>query len=429
MNFHYIRNQISKNITKICVNLLIETCKKNRLRILISISTSEGIGMLNPEEEVITLMKKAGIDLVATLPCDRIKNLLPLVSKNFPEIKMTREENGVGICAGFYLAGGKPLMLIQSTGLGNMINALESLNVTCKIPLPVLTSWRGVYKEAIEAQVPLGVHLPAILEGAGLAYTIIDEVEKLHQIENVISDAFENSRPHIALISPKVWEASECCAWQGAGMPEKPEVMERTCSIFLKKEVLKPVMLRNDAICAIASELDDEVTVTNLGVPCKELYACKDRDLNFYMFGSMGLVSSIGMGIALRSEKTVVAFDGDGSLLMNPNALLEIAKESPKNLIIIALDNGAYGSTGSQETCALRYIDLEIFANACGITNTAKVNTREDLIKAFKKFRDMKELALIHVILKPGNTNAPNIPLSPEGAAKQFKEALEAKKN
>lgn len=163
--------------------------------------------MLNPEEEVITLMKKAGIDLVATLPCDRIKNLLPLVSKNFPEIKMTREENGgVGICAGFYLAGGKPLMLIQSTGLGgNMINALESLNVTCKIPpLPVLTSWRGVYKEAIEAQVPLGVHLPAILEGgAGLAYTIIDEVEKLHQIENVISDAFENSRPHIALISQK----------------------------------------------------------------------------------------------------------------------------------------------------------------------------------------------------------------------------------
>jgi sulfopyruvate decarboxylase subunit beta len=383
--------------------------------------------MANPEEEVIAIMKKAGIDLVATLPCDRIKNLLPLVSKNFPEIKLTREENGVGICAGFYLAGGKPLMLIQSTGLGNMINALESLNVTCKIPLPVLTSWRGVYKEAIEAQVPLGIHLPAILEGAGLAYTVIDEAEKLSLIEDVILDSFENSRPHIALISPKVWEASDCCAWQDAGMPEKPEVMERTCSFSLTGKTLRPVMLRNDAICAVASELDEEITVTNLGVPCKELYACRDRALNFYMFGSMGLVSSIGMGIALRSEKTVVVFDGDGSLLMNPNALLEIAKEAPKNLIIIALDNGAYGSTGSQETCALRYIDLEIFANACGIPNTAKVNSREGLIEAFRKFRAMKELALIHVILKPGNTNAPNIPMSPEEATKRFKEALEAK--
>jgi sulfopyruvate decarboxylase subunit beta len=381
--------------------------------------------MANPEEEVISIMKKAGIDLVATLPCDRIKNLLPLVSKNFPEIKLTREENGVGICAGFYLAGGKPLMLIQSTGLGNMINALESLNVTCKIPLPILTSWRGVYKEAIEAQVPLGVSLPAILEGAGFAYTIIDEAEKLSLIEDVILDAFENSRPHIALISPKVWEASDCCAWKEAGMPEKPEVMEKTCRFSLTGETLRPVMLRNDAICAVASELDEEITVTNLGVPCKELYACKDRALNFYMFGSMGLVSSIGMGIALRSEKTVVAFDGDGSLLMNPNALLEIAKEAPKNLIIIALDNGAYGSTGSQETCALRYIDLEIFANACGIPNTAKVNTREGLAEAFRKFRAMEELALIHVILMPGNTNAPNIPMSPEEATKRFKEALD----
>ena len=98
--------------------------------------------MASPEEKVIAIMKKEGIDLAATLPCDRIKNLLPLVSDNFQELRLTREENGVGICAGAYLAGGRPMMLIQSTGLGNMINALESLNVICKIPLPVLTSWR-----------------------------------------------------------------------------------------------------------------------------------------------------------------------------------------------------------------------------------------------------------------------------------------------
>ena len=384
--------------------------------------------MASPEEKVIEIMKKEGIDLAATLPCDRIKNLLPLVSENFPEIKLTREENGVGICAGAYLAGGKPMMLIQSTGLGNMINALESLNVICKIPLPVLTSWRGVYGEGIEAQVPLGVHLPGILKGAGLEYTIIEEAEKLPLLENVIRDAFENLRPHIALVSPKVWETSDCCAWETAGMPKKPEVMERTCKLNLTGETLKPLMLRNEAICAVASQLEEEITVTNLGVPCKELYAFKDRDLNFYMFGSMGLVSSIGLGLALRSERTVIAFDGDGSLLMNPNALLEIAKEAPKNLIIIGLDNGAYGSTGSQETCALRYIDIEILANACGIRNTAKVNSKEKLIETFRKFRAMKELSFIHVILKPGNTKAPNIPLSPEEVTTRFKKALEAEK-
>lgn len=380
--------------------------------------------MASPEEKVIEIMKKEGIDLIATLPCDRIKNLLPLVSKNFPEIKLTREENGVGICAGAYLAGGKPLMLIQSTGLGNMINALESLNIICKIPLPVLTSWRGTYGEAIEAQIPLGAHLPGILEGAGLKYTIIEDVENLPLLEDIIRDSFENLRPHIALISPKTWEISECCAWETAGMPQKPEEMERTCKFSFTKETLKPIMLRNDAICAIASEFEDEVTVTNLGVPCKELYACKDRDLNFYMFGSMGLVSSIGLGLALRLNRKVIVFEGDGSLLMNPNALFEIAREAPKNLIIICLDNGAYGSTGSQETCALRFIDLEILANACGIQNTVKVNNTEGLIAAFRKFRDLQELSFIHVILKPGNTKAPNLPMSPEEVTKRFKKAL-----
>ena len=384
--------------------------------------------MASSEEEVIAIMKKEGIDLAATLPCDRIKNLLLLVSDNFPEIRLTREENGVGICAGAYLAGGRPMMLIQSTGLGNMINALESLNVICKIPLPVLTSWRGVYGEYIEAQVPLGVHLPALLKGAELEYTIIEDAEKIYLLENVIKDAFENLRPHIALISPKVWEASGCCTWEVASLPEKPKVMERTCGFNLKMTNIKPLMLRNEAICAVASQLDDEITVTNLGIPCKELYAYKDRDLNFYMFGSMGLVSSIGLGIALRAERIVVVFDGDGSLLMNPNALLEAAKEATKNLIIIGLDNGSYGSTGSQETCALRYIDLEIFAKACGIQNTAKVNSREGLIEVFRRFRTMQELSFIHVILKPGNTKAPNIPLSPEDVTKRFKRALEAEK-
>lgn len=383
--------------------------------------------MANPEEEVIAIMKKTGIDLAATLPCDRIKNLLPLISENFPEIKLTREESGVGICAGTYLAGGKPMMLIQSTGLGNMINALESLNVTCKIPLPILASWRGVYKEGIEAQIPMGVHLPAILEGAGLKYTIIDEAEKLPLLENVIKDAFENSIPHIALVSPKVWETSDCCAWEARKSPEPPK-KERICKFRMTQKVLEPRMIRNDAISAVAAELDGEITVTNLGVPCKELYAARDRDLNFYMFGSMGLVSSIGLGLALRTDRQVVVFDGDGSLLMNPNALLEVGKEAPKNLIIVALDNGAYGSTGSQETCALRYIDLEILANACGIQNTHKVNTEEELVDVYKDSLNARQTSFIHVILKPGNTAAPNIPLSPEEATRRFKEALDAKK-
>ena len=377
--------------------------------------------MMSPEDSVIEILQQNGIDMVATLPCDRIKNLLPLISNNFFEIPLTREENGIGICAGAYMAGGKPAMVIQSTGLGNMINALESLNITCNIPLPILASWRGVYKEGIDAQKPLGEHLLGILDGAGLAYTIIDDPDKLHLLNDAILDAYENLRPHVILFSPKVWECTECGAWR-----EKELVVpnQRSLDITFKSTILEPQMMRFDAIAAVTPLLDDEIVVANIGVPCKELYALHDRDLNYYMFGSMGLVSSIGLGLALKSKRKVVVFDGDGSLLMNPNALIEIARINPSNLTIVALDNGAYGSTGSQETLTAKFLDLELLARGCGIENTIKVHTKKEVEDAVSCALGADGSTFIHVVLKPGNSDSPNIPLSPVEVTERFMNAL-----
>ena len=377
--------------------------------------------MKSPEEKFIEIMQSNGIDLVAMLPCDRIKNFIPLIHEGFYEIPLTREENGIGICAGAYMAGSRPMMVIQSTGLGNMINALESLNVECDIPLPILASWRGVYKEKIEAQEPLGEHLPAILEGAEIKYTILDDPEKPYLLDYAIKDAYENLRPHVILASPKVWEGSVCDFW---GKQKPVMIQERSHKVVFEKSIPEPKMIRNDAISTIAPLLDDELVVVNIGVPCKEMYAAKDRDLNFYMFGSMGLASSIGTGLAMYSDRKVVVLDGDGSLLMNPNTLVEAARISPKNLIIIGLDNGAYGSTGSQETFTANFLDLELLALACGIENTMKVSTKEELEKAYRAAQESDKFTFIHVILRSGNTAAPNIPMSPAEATRRFMDAI-----
>ena len=55
-------------------------------------------------------------------------------------------------------------MLIQSTGIGNLLNALSSLNFTYELPLPIVASWRGVYQEGIPAQVYWGTHIEAVLK-------------------------------------------------------------------------------------------------------------------------------------------------------------------------------------------------------------------------------------------------------------------------
>ena len=101
------------------------------------------------EEEVIGILRSNGIDVVSTLPCGRIRRLLELVHSDMElkAIRLNREEDGVGISAGAYLGGGKPAMIIQSSGLGNCFNALLSLSVTYRLPLPILSSWRGVHNE------------------------------------------------------------------------------------------------------------------------------------------------------------------------------------------------------------------------------------------------------------------------------------------
>jgi len=100
--------------------------------------------MYEIEEKIIEIMKDNGIDIIATLPCDKAKNLFYLIPQHFHEVALNKEEDGIGICAGAYLAGGKPAIVMQSSGLGNSMNALMSLTRTYELPLPVITSWRGV---------------------------------------------------------------------------------------------------------------------------------------------------------------------------------------------------------------------------------------------------------------------------------------------
>ncbi|MGB2842335.1 MAG: sulfopyruvate decarboxylase subunit beta [Halobacteriota archaeon] len=377
--------------------------------------------MYETEREVIETLKRNKIDVVSTLPCEKISALLRFVTgeRAFCHVGLNREENGVGLSAGVYLAGGKPVMIIQSTGLGNSINAIMSLSVTYKLPLPVIASWRGVYKESIEAQVPLGKALPGVLDALGLKYTIIEGATQIRLVEEVIQDAFSTERPHIALISPRTWERSEDVIKENTALHET-----RKWTLKLKYERAikeEPEMGRYDAIRIIAEYLNEEAVISNIGVPSKELYAAKDRNLNFYMLGSLGQASPIGLGVALKTKRETMVLDGDGSLLMS-NILPVVAEKKPENLSIVCLDNGTWGSTGDQP--APSYGDMELKAISAGIANTMKVHTEEELRSALERLYEEAGPRFLHVMVKLGNTEVENIKLSAEQIKRRFMAAM-----
>lgn len=125
--------------------------------------------------------------------------------------------------------------------------------------------------------------------------------------------------------------------------------------------------------------------VSNLGPTTDELWHAGHRERNFYTYGSMGLCSSIALGMALSTDERVIALDGDGSLLMNLGAIASIGRERPENLVVVVWDNEEWGQTGHQSSHTALGTDLEQVAQSCGIGGTATVDNLEDLEGALRQ--------------------------------------------
>jgi sulfopyruvate decarboxylase beta subunit len=379
--------------------------------------------MRNPEEELLAILKGAGVDFTASLPCEKFKVLLEMVGEGFFHVPLTREEEGVGICAGASLSGRKPALFVQSSGVGNMINALLSLTEFYELPLAVFISQRGIYREKIAAQLPMGQRLPAILKGAGIAYSLIGSERDFKAIANKLPVVYGRNKVHAFFLNPAIWEQSEAGErYSGCGVlppcshDAAPEKTGAKASLHATK--IRPAYARFDILNIVAPYLESKAVVCNLGFPSKELYHIRHRPSQFYMLGSMGMATPVGLGISLTTDKEVVVIDGDGSLLMNPGTLATAAHFAPDNLTILAIDNSAYGSTGSQPTLTGSCVDLEAVARGFGIKNTCKVSTKKQLAAVMKKgghgFR------FIHALAVPGNKDIPNIPISHTEIKKQF---------
>jgi thiamine pyrophosphate-dependent acetolactate synthase large subunit-like protein len=147
-------------------------------------------------------------------------------------------------------------------------------------------------------------------------------------------------------------------------------------------------MNRLEATRHVVDAVGDDPIVASLGHPAYDLFAAGDRPANFYTWGSMGLASSIGLGLAMaRPDLRVFVLDGDGSLLMNLGSLATIGWVRPSNLVVVVWDNGGYGTTGGQDTATAHHADLEVAAKALGAAVTATVRTPEALVAEVTRAR------------------------------------------
>ncbi len=181
-------------------------------------------------------------------------------------------------------------------------------------------------------------------------------------------------------------------------------------------------MKRFDAITVILDLLKDEdVALFTTGMISRDAFCAKDREANFYMLGSMGLVSAVGLGIALNTNKKVVIFDGDGSILMDMGSMAMTASFKPKNLIHIVLDNESYQSTGNQPSIS-KDIDLSRIASGAGYDHVYKIDKENELTRIFSHV--IEETGPSFLLLKVESESlkdAARISLMPEALTRRIK--------
>lgn len=351
--------------------------------------------MVKPDFFVNTL-KEHGIDFYAGVPDSLLKNICAYITDNLPaeqNIIAANEGGAMGIAAGYHLATGKvPVVYMQNSGEGNIINPLASLTdkEVYNIPVLLVIGWRGRPGVKDEPQhVKQGKVTTGLLNVMGINYAILpkEEVEAAKQIK-VAVDYMKTTNECYALVIEK-----------------------DTFDAYKLQNVDKNdlTMTREEAIQKVAANIEDSACiVSTTGMISRELFEARTawnqgHERDFLTVGSMGHASQIALGIALQKpERKVYCFDGDGASLMHMGNMAITASMNCENYIHVVFNNGAHDSVGGQPTVGLK-IDLCGVAKAVGYKATYSVDTMEQLEDILSEVKNAKGPVMLQVCVKKGN--------------------------
>ncbi|MEU9081124.1 phosphonopyruvate decarboxylase [Streptomyces sp. NPDC048357] len=353
----------------------------------------------------------AGFGPFTGVPCSFLGPVISCLEDRHPELYTIAANEGeaVAIAAGARLAGRRPVVILQNSGLGNTVNPLTSLCHTLRLPVLLLVTWRGEPGRPDEPQHELmGRITPELLTAMEIRH------EPLPGDAELLAERLRAADAHMAatglpfaFVVPK----GAVAPYRGGSSAPAPAA---------------GLMLRAEAIGEVADAAGERsLLVATTGKTARELERDRDRPENLYVVGSMGCASSVALGVALHApDRRVVVLDGDGAALMRLEAMATIGRLAPGNLLHVLLDNEAYESTGGQPTGSGR-LDFAAMATACGYRATADVADAPALRTALRTAVATAGPTLIRVRIAAGSDPGLGRPaLTPPLSAARFQEAI-----
>lgn len=341
--------------------------------------------------DVEKLVEIIGSDFFSGVPDSQLKELCNYLMSKYGidskhHIIAANEGNCTALAAGYHLATGKiPVVYMQNSGEGNMINPVASLlnEKVYAIPMIFVIGWRG----------EPGVH---------------DEPQHIYQGEITIKLLEDMNIDYFVIGKETTVEEV------GAAMAEFREILGRNGNVafVIRKGALSykgkaeykndNKMTREEIIRHIIEYSGENPIISTTGKASRELFEIRTTNgqshkYDFLTVGSMGHSSSVALGIALNKPATKVwCVDGDGAALMHMGAMAVIGANAPGNMVHIIINNAAHETVGGMPTVANK-IDLTAIAKACGYSYAVCVDNFEDLDKELETVKSLNRCSMIEV--------------------------------
>jgi hypothetical protein len=300
-----------------------------------------------------------------------------------------------------------------------------------RLPALLLVTWRGHGGKDAPEHLLMGEISPSLLEMIRIPHRILSARTVADDIAWGRAESERLSQPVALLLPPGILEtgAREAVAGRGEakGEPSEYKNRGRPSGPPSVDGTPTPRISRFEALRAAVSALTAEPVVHANGYICRESFAVKDRIENFYMIGSMGMASAIGLGVALAApDRPTVVFDGDGNLLMSLGILPMVGggpvmgRGRPHNLVHVVFDNALYGSTGNQASPS-RAVGLHHIARAAGYERATAVAVADELHAAVAAAVAGGGPSFILARVTGKEQPAPRIPYAPEEIRDRFR--------
>lgn len=370
----------------------------------------------------VASLERSGFDFFTGVPCSLIEDLIATLEARARWIAAPREDTAVGLAAGAWLGGRRPAVLMQNSGLGTSLNALASLSLMYGFPALLVVTWRGFGGKDAPEHILTGAITPQLLELLGIPHHVLASDSLDADLTWAAAQMDRLMQPVAIVVPPGVVETGGGHAGHGAATIASAGATPAADTSTVAP--LTPEISRLAALGAARKALGREPIMHANGYICRESFSLGDRPQSFYMIGSMGLASAIGLGLALaRPSLRPVVFDGDGNLLMNLGVLPLVASVAPANYVHVVFDNEVYGSTGNQRSISGE-VRLDRLAAAAGYRTVVAATDADAITAALRDAVDREGPHFVLVKVTREDATVPRIPYTPHELRDRFRAAV-----